>query len=185
MSTFIKTGFWEKAQQGFKGWLDLDQLINQVAGVGSTWGSITGNISDQTDLQTELDDKASISDVPLSTTVTIPSASVLTANSSPYELIAAPGNDKYIGIMGAFISIDYAGTPYATNTNTFIRIGTTSIAGGAITINNTADKAAAFPMAVTNSIPINQNVNFFVQSGNPTAGNSDIKVTIFYKIFDI
>lgn len=27
MPTFIKTGFWEKAQKGYKGWLNLDELI--------------------------------------------------------------------------------------------------------------------------------------------------------------
>jgi hypothetical protein len=32
MATFIKTGFWEKAQYGFKGWLNLDQLIESIAG---------------------------------------------------------------------------------------------------------------------------------------------------------
>lgn len=31
MATFIKTGFWEKAQKGFKGWLNLDQLIESIA----------------------------------------------------------------------------------------------------------------------------------------------------------
>lgn len=32
MSTFIKTGYWEKAYKGLKGWLDLDRLINDVIG---------------------------------------------------------------------------------------------------------------------------------------------------------
>lgn len=277
MPTFIKTGFWEKAQYGFKGWLNLDQLILQIAGsIGGGWplsgpadatGDITiqGNTNDlnlisfedieinssgATNINSDIVDinsqqsitiEAGSSNLSLgsnggdiiitngdltpnlviknagdwevngdfgtegqvltsngvgvspewtdnlaiSTTVVIPTASVLTANSSPYELIPAPGAGRYIVILSTFMSIDYAGTPYATNTNTFVRIGTTAIAGGAITINNTADKAAAYPMAVTNSIPINQNCNFFVQSGNPTDGNSDIKITLIYKILDI
>jgi hypothetical protein len=56
MATYIKTGFWEKAQTGFKGWLNLDQLIQSLAGA-ATWGSITGTLSNQTDLQSALDAK--------------------------------------------------------------------------------------------------------------------------------
>lgn len=60
MPHFIKTGFWEKAQYGFKGWLNLDQLIESVA-IGGIWGNITGTLSNQTDLQTALDAKQAIS----------------------------------------------------------------------------------------------------------------------------
>lgn len=31
MSTFIKTGYWEKLQKGYKNWLNLDDLIKEVA----------------------------------------------------------------------------------------------------------------------------------------------------------
>jgi len=43
MAHFVKTGFWEKAARGFKGWLNLDDLIESVA------GSITNNPSALTD----------------------------------------------------------------------------------------------------------------------------------------
>lgn len=55
MPHFIKTGFWEKAEKGFKGWLNLDQLIQNASGL--SWGNITGSISNQTDLQNALDEK--------------------------------------------------------------------------------------------------------------------------------
>jgi hypothetical protein len=60
MAHFIKTGFWEKAQYGFKGWLNLDQLIESLAGA-AVWGGITGTLSSQTDLQTALDAKQAVS----------------------------------------------------------------------------------------------------------------------------
>lgn len=41
MAYFIKTGFWEKAQKGFKGWLNLDDLIRSV--------SQTSNVASLTD----------------------------------------------------------------------------------------------------------------------------------------
>lgn len=56
MPTYIKTGFWEKAQFGFKGWLDLEKLIQSVSS-SATWGAITGTLSDQVDLQADLDAK--------------------------------------------------------------------------------------------------------------------------------
>lgn len=56
MPTFIKTGFWEKTQLGFKGWLNLDQLISSIGGSAS-WGNISGLLSNQVDLQNALNAK--------------------------------------------------------------------------------------------------------------------------------
>jgi hypothetical protein len=36
MPTFIKTGYWEKLQKGYKGWLNLDDLIGSSIGIGTT-----------------------------------------------------------------------------------------------------------------------------------------------------
>lgn len=36
MPTFIKTGYWEKIQKGYKGWLNLDDLIGSSIGTGTT-----------------------------------------------------------------------------------------------------------------------------------------------------
>jgi hypothetical protein len=35
MPTFIKTGYWEKLQKGYKGWLNLDNLIANSVGTGT------------------------------------------------------------------------------------------------------------------------------------------------------
>lgn len=35
MPTFIKTGFWEKVAKGYKGWLNLDDLISSIASTSS------------------------------------------------------------------------------------------------------------------------------------------------------
>lgn len=49
MPYFIKTGFWEKSKKGFKGWLNLDDLIESsnsvVALTDSSTIDITGNIN--------------------------------------------------------------------------------------------------------------------------------------------
>jgi hypothetical protein len=44
MPTFIKTGFWEKGQKGYKEWLNLDNLITGSIGTGTAnqvafWGT--------------------------------------------------------------------------------------------------------------------------------------------------
>ena len=31
MPTFIKTGYWERASKGLKGWLNLDNLVRDIA----------------------------------------------------------------------------------------------------------------------------------------------------------
>ncbi len=59
MPTFIKTGFWEKQEKGFKGWLNLDRLIASLAGGGS-FASLTGQPTDNTALAVDLDAKLDI-----------------------------------------------------------------------------------------------------------------------------
>jgi hypothetical protein len=39
MPTFIKTGFWEKVAKGYKGWLNLDDLIHSIANTSSSSSS--------------------------------------------------------------------------------------------------------------------------------------------------
>ena len=64
MAHFVKTGFWAKAKIGLKGWLDLDELIRQVAG-GGTFSSITGAPSDNTLLAANLDAKLDVVNTPV------------------------------------------------------------------------------------------------------------------------
>ena len=54
MPHFIKTGFWEKAQKGALGWLNLEKLI---ADISISFANITGNPSDNTNLAADLDAK--------------------------------------------------------------------------------------------------------------------------------
>lgn len=45
MSTYIKTGYWEKSSNGHKGWLNLDLLIEQISGGGGEGWPLSGNAS--------------------------------------------------------------------------------------------------------------------------------------------
>lgn len=40
MATFIKSGYWKRTARGFKGWLNLDELIRSVIGDSSSSVSV-------------------------------------------------------------------------------------------------------------------------------------------------
>ena len=60
-----------------------DELYAVTSGGGGTWGSITGTLSNQTDLQTALDSKANTSDLPTKTSdLTNDSGFITTSNTT-------------------------------------------------------------------------------------------------------
>lgn len=122
--------------------------------------------------------------VPLYSEITIPTASVLTANATPIELIAAPGAGKAIVLMETVMSIDFNSAAYATNTNVLIRRNTSTIFTVGGFLNASAD-AVNYQPGVAGAAALNQNINFQVDAGNPTAGNSDVKIKVWYRIIDV
>lgn len=122
--------------------------------------------------------------VPLYSEITIPTASVLTANATPVELIAAPGAGKAIVLMETVMSIDFNSAAYATNTNVLIRRNTSTIFTVGGFLNASAD-AVNYQPGVAGAAALNQNINFQVDAGNPTAGNSDVKIKVWYRIIDV
>lgn len=126
-------------------------------------------------------------------TIRIPTSEVLTLNGTPKTLIAAPGVGKVIEIIHVSVKIDYGTTPYATNTSLRVRhVG----AGFAIRFQNdillsTASRTLRMDGIVstgsgTTNTQILENaaLQAFVDVGNPTAGDSDIYVNIWYTITD-
>lgn len=115
-------------------------------------------------------------------------AEILSANSSPVELVAAPGAGYAFIPYEAILVYDYNTAAFATNTDFFIRVGTTnSLNYGAAALTNTSD--AIFRIAATNTSystasHANQNINFFIDTGNPTGGGtSSARIIVkYYKI---
>jgi len=124
--------------------------------------------------------------------LSIATADVLTLNSVPKEIIPAPGAGKIILILSADAFLGFNSIAYATNTTLQLRY---NFAAAVVA------SSASF-LAVTNSPckPIlrtyNSGVGTFqaisntsvlvdVATGDPTAGNSDIKVMVSYRIVDL
>jgi hypothetical protein len=128
----------------------------------------------------------------LEATLTIPTASILTLNSIPLQIVSAPGAGKYISILSASACMEtYAGTPYATNTilmlicdTATLRVASSSILVS-IVVNNLPFALVTGGGATDTQMPANKALNVSVLTGDPTAGNSNIKVKVLYNIITI
>ena len=121
--------------------------------------------------------------------LTIATADVLKLNATPIEIIAAPGAGFAIEVLSASIRVVFNTTAYATNTGISLMAATTTEQQTDSEINQTAN---AFTQFEPNSgapdevqIVENQPIRVFVQSGNPTAGDSDIKIYVTYRIITL
>jgi hypothetical protein len=124
----------------------------------------------------------------LEASVTIASADVLQLNSTPIEIVAAPGAGYAIEVVSASVKIDFNSAAYATNTaiQLIVNGATTAQYGGGI-LNATVATTKKLPEISTSSSTTTQlitNAALQVSTliGNPTAGDSDITVYITYRI---
>jgi hypothetical protein len=121
--------------------------------------------------------------------VTIPTASVLTGNSVPVDIVAAPGAGKVNWPTGFFVKNDYNSAAYATNTDFKFQINGVDVTG---TVSNilsaTADNwSLILVTGVEASLTTleNQAIKWKVSTGDPTAGNSPLYVKCLYTIITI
>jgi hypothetical protein len=120
-------------------------------------------------------------------TVSIPSASVLTLNTVPVTLV--PGEaGKVISFAGAVLLLDYGTVQYATN-GTIEVIEETSGTVLSTDVANTflfanADKASTCKPIVTDVLLTpGKGLQLFVKTGNPTAGDSVLRVKVAYRVY--
>lgn len=123
--------------------------------------------------------------------ITIPNASVLNSNTTPYQLLAAQAGVTY-GIVWASILVSGHSAPYATNTTIQILSGI-----GAGTVEPICELDCLGTPAGTNprfQLPFitpttgatvyhlvqNQDIVFKTKTGDPTAGDGDLKITLAY-----
>lgn len=178
---------------------DLDILTGADA-AGLTPTEIQYLIGVTSNLQTQLNAKANTADfsglVSIQTAeVTIPSAQVLTLNSTPVTLVPAQGANTIIVPMQIIGSLDYGTTPYATNGNIQI------FNGGTYNVANVADDVFLFGSVPNRNVYIfldnfnmiatdtqfvaNSPLTITVETGNPTAGDSDVRIFLTYMVIQV
>jgi hypothetical protein len=160
---------------------------------GNTSLTYTNGILSLTDGRGTLTASISTTQI-LSAEVTILSADILTLNSNPVQIIPTPGAGKAIEIISASRKLDFNTTPYATNTR--LTLETTSgnveimIWGtGGLNTNLSSNILLATSVTTTSATAQqlfeNEGVFVSVQTGNPTSGDSDIKVYVAYRIITL
>ena len=126
-----------------------------------------------------------------SASLTIATADVLHLNTTPIEIVAAPGAGFAIEVLSASMKMVYNSATYATNTSLeLITAGATDnqastvIKNSASTIRRFAD-ATTLASATATQLVENAALNVTVASGDPTAGDSDITVYVTYRIITL
>jgi len=123
--------------------------------------------------------------------LTIATADVLHLNTTPIEIVAAPGAGYAIEVISASMKMVYNSATYATNTSLeLLTAGATNsqastvIKNSASTIRRFAD-ATTLASATATQLVENAALNVTVASGDPTAGDSDITVYVTYRIITL
>jgi hypothetical protein len=121
--------------------------------------------------------------------VTIPSADVLTGNTTPIDLVPAQGANKIIILTGYQLYLIYNTIQYATNGDLQILLGTLVLDTTPDTFLFSAVDKFKFEQNfdATDDLSefVNQPLSIQVDTGNPTAGDSDIRIFGTYKVIDI
>jgi hypothetical protein len=121
--------------------------------------------------------------------LTIATADVLHLNTTPIEIVAAPGAGYAIEVISASMKMVYNSVAYATNTALSLVTSTANLFQFQTEIAQTADCFSKFESedAAPDGVQFvdNQALNVKVASGDPTAGDSDITVYVTYRIITL
>ena len=116
------------------------------------------------------------------TTINLSSGQILALNTTPIELIAAPGSGNIISVVSQKIFFKYA-TPYSTNVNLRIRYsGGQSMGIYTGLLSSTNDQTRTSFPSLNAQTPLNESYEVTVDTGDPTGGTSTIKIVIYYQI---
>lgn len=159
------------------------QALNGGIAVHGQYDSLTASwIGTLTPLQ-----QADSGTIMLYSNTTIPSASILSSNTTPIVIIPAPSTGSAIKIIDSAISITYNTVAYATHTTlnlitdsaTNPQSSFTSALAATVTTERSGAKTTITGATETQIIP-NRAVLLQAQAGDPTAGDSDVVVKIWY-----
>ena len=123
--------------------------------------------------------------------IDIPTAQVLTLNSVPVQLVAAPGAGYAIEVLSASVKVDFNTTAYATNVLLNIKnSGATYPTNKLNCLDSTVSMIKQISFTSTSSTTNTQTIenaalNLEVETGDPTAGDSDITIYVTYRIITL
>lgn len=134
-----------------------------------------------------------------SASLSITSAQILQLNTTPLEIVAAPGADKVIELIAWSSSLIFNTSKYFVNTDLFIITDTADLPQGMMVLNSesilksTASRilkgglglTGLFTSETDTQLIADKSLQVTVDSGNPTTGDSDIVVFVAYRIIDI
>lgn len=124
--------------------------------------------------------------------VTIPSAEILTLNSIPVEVIPAQGAGTVIKIIDFVAKMSNVVTPYATNVNFQLTNGGGTYLAGSTSalLSSSVDKIGQYailenPSVAQTQLIENTAVTATVATGDPTAGDGDMELFVYYRIISV
>lgn len=122
--------------------------------------------------------------------VSLSSAEILALNTTPKQLVAAPGSGKILQPLFYLVKLSYATAQYATNTTlqfNYDGLPAVGIVSNSI-LNRTesfimrqaAASTTAFAFAISTSDITNKGLFVSVTNGNPTAGDGTLDIYVSY-----
>jgi hypothetical protein len=125
--------------------------------------------------------------------VSLSSAQILDSNTTPIELIAAPGAGLAIIPISVVVKYTYITAAYATNTSPSIFFDTLDIEDNNFIdlgsmLTQTANKSAIKIVQSANgenSVIANKALMWAIETGNPTAGDGTIDLYITYQVITL
>lgn len=124
--------------------------------------------------------------------ITVPTASVLALNATPYTLVAAPGAGYVLQLVSALLILDYAGTAYGgvgatedlairfTDASGVIASTTLETTG---LLDATSDQMRTFKVLTTDITPVpNSPLLLHLLNGEVTTGNSPLRLKVEYRV---
>lgn len=122
--------------------------------------------------------------------VSISSADILQLNTTPKTIVPAQGAGKFIMPLSVLFKVNFGTTAYATNTNLRIKQGASF--DPLITVNSVLAQIADTlipkvfaPNITASSYSLNEPLQVYVQTGNPTAGDGTIDIYVSYIVITL
>lgn len=125
--------------------------------------------------------------------VTIPSAEVLALNTTPKELVAAQGLGTIIVPIAVVGKVVNNTVPYATNTTFIIYENASSVLYTSNAFINTVASSPVYHQfqqqqpSITSTVNIQENtaLKASVSMGDPTAGDGDLEILVYYRLITV